>query len=74
MKIYTTSKCPNCLDVKKYCDKHNIIYEEKNINIDFKSKAKLISKGLNLLPVIEIDNKFYEFSDNIFNIIGFKND
>jgi glutaredoxin-like protein NrdH len=57
MKIYTNNNCPYCKQLIQFCDKNNKEHEIINIEKDFRAKAKLISKGLKGLPVIEIDNE-----------------
>ena len=59
MIIYSSPTCVKCKDLKEFCTQNNISFEEKDIKSDFKAKAKLISKGLMSLPVIEIDNELF---------------
>lgn len=63
MIIYSLPNCPNCRKLKTYCDENNIKYINKDITEDFRAKARLIVEGLELMPVVQIDNYFYECND-----------
>ena len=63
MIIYSLPNCPNCRKLKAYCDENNIKYINKDITEDFRAKARLIVEGLELMPVVQIDNYFYECND-----------
>lgn len=75
MNIYTKEFCPNCEDLKEILTKKNIVYIEKDIN-NFKNKAKLVVRGFKDLPVIEINDKWFEFSElqHALEEIGATND
>lgn len=61
--IYTSPNCTNCKDVKLFLENNNIKYEEKDITTNFKAKAKLISKGLKVLPVVQQEGIFIEYNN-----------
>ena len=68
MVIYTREFCPNCDDIKNYLKENNISFEEKDVDY-FKNKAKLVVRGLKELPVLNYQNNWFEFNDNMKNII-----
>lgn len=56
--LYSTNSCVKCLQLKKYLKNNNIVYEEKNIEEDFKAMAKLAEKGFTSVPVVDINGEF----------------
>lgn len=56
MKIYTSTTCNRCKQVKAIMDKAGIEYSEVNIEEDFKAQAFLSSIGKIDLPVVEKDD------------------
>ncbi len=69
-KVYTTTNCPNCRELKNILNKSHIQFEELNIETDFKAMAKLVENNLMQVPVLEINGqlKSGEISDIIQNI------
>lgn len=59
IKIYTMQMCSDCVNLKEFCAEKNIKYEEMDIENNFKAKAKMIAKGLEVVPVLEINNEIY---------------
>jgi ribonucleoside-triphosphate reductase len=58
--VYTLPLCPNCKQIKKFCNENNISFSEINVNNDFKAKARLIVEGLTEMPIIQINRVFYQ--------------
>ena len=56
IKLYTIG-CPKCNILEEKLDAKNIKYEK------CEDKDIMISKNINKLPVLEIDNKLLEFID-----------
>lgn len=56
MKVYTSTACNKCKQVKNILDKAGIAYTEVNIEDDFKAQAFLSSIGKIDLPVVEKDD------------------
>ena len=52
IKIYTMQMCSDCVNLKEFCAEKNIKYEEMDIENNFKAKAKMIAKGLEVVPVL----------------------
>jgi glutaredoxin-like YruB-family protein len=56
--IYSTPVCPYCEMAKKFLQKNNIEYEEKNIAGDQEAAKEMMEKsGQMSVPVIDIDGK-----------------
>lgn len=56
--IYTTTFCPWCIAAKNFFKKHNIPFQEINVEKDEKAAEEMIRKsGQTGVPVIEIDGK-----------------
>lgn len=56
--VYTTTWCPYCQEAKEYLTENGVPYEEKNIELDLKTRAEMIQKSGQLgVPVLEIDGK-----------------
>jgi glutaredoxin len=68
MVIYTREFCPNCDKVKDFLKTNNITFEEKDVDY-FKNKAKLVVRGLKELPVLNYNNKWIEYEDDIIDTI-----
>lgn len=58
--VYSVEECPWCHKVKKYLDKLQVGYEERNIdyNEEYANECIKIS-GDNLVPVTTIDGEEY---------------
>lgn len=71
LEIYTMPSCPNCRRLKQYCDENNIPYveryvqadKEKEIECDFRAKARLVLEGLEHMPVINKNGIMHECED-----------
>ena len=50
--IYSKPGCGACLFTKKFLDKLNVTYIEKNITKDPASKQEVIDLGFDALPVV----------------------
>ncbi|WP_294153990.1 glutaredoxin domain-containing protein [uncultured Clostridium sp.] len=56
IKIYSTSWCPECIQVKKYLDYKGIEYSEINVADRQEDREEVIKvSGQKTVPVIEID-------------------
>ena len=56
VKIYSTSWCPECIQVKKYLDFKGIQYSEINVADKQEDREEVIKvSGQKTVPVIEID-------------------
>lgn len=56
IKIYSTSWCPECIQVKKYLDYKGIEYSEINVADKQEDREEVIKvSGQKTVPVIEID-------------------
>jgi glutaredoxin 3 len=56
--VYSTPVCPYCEITKKFLQKNNIEYEEKNIAGDQEAAKEMMEKsGQMSVPVIDIDGK-----------------
>lgn len=67
LEIYSLPNCPNCRKIKRFCNENNIEYVEKNVDKDFKAKARIIVEGLEHFPILNIGGQFVE-CDNIENM------
>jgi glutaredoxin len=56
--LYHTS-CSKCKVLKQRLDQKQIQYKEVN------NTEEIINKGISSIPVLEVDNKFYTFSEAI---------
>lgn len=70
--LYSTIGCSKCKTLKDYCVKNNIEFNEINISEDMDALAKLRSKKLLSLPVIEKDEAIYSLTtvQQMINIIN----
>ena len=56
VKIYTTNHCPYCKMAKEFFTKHNVKYEEINVEENEKAAEDMIEKSGQMgVPVIEIN-------------------
>ena len=56
IKIYSTSWCPECIQVKKYFDFKGIEYKEINVADRQEEREEVIKiSGQKTVPVIEVD-------------------
>ena len=62
LEIYTREFCPNCDKIKLYLKSNEIKFVEKDVDY-FKNKAKLVVRGFEELPVLNIDGVWSEFSN-----------
>ncbi len=60
LKVYVTSWCPDCRNVKRFLDAHNIEYDEIDIDRDGEAEALVIrvSGGRRIIPMIDTGAKF----------------
>lgn len=66
VKVYSTSWCPECVQLKKYLDFKGIEYSEINVADKQEEREEVIKvSGQKTVPVIEIDGDV---------IVGFKRD
>ena len=66
IKIYSTSWCPECIQVKKYFDFKGIEYKEINVADRQEEREEVIKiSGQKTVPVIEVDGTV---------IVGFNRD
>lgn len=57
--ILHTTGCPKCTILKKKLESNNIEFtENSDINAD-----ELIAKGFTSVPILQVDDKFMEFSE-----------
>ena len=59
IKMYTTPVCGNCKTLNTWAMSKDIDITVCDITQDHKAKAKLVSKGITSVPVIEIDGSLY---------------
>jgi glutaredoxin/RNA polymerase subunit RPABC4/transcription elongation factor Spt4 len=69
--IYSLPNCPNCKKIKKYCDENHITFNDINIEVNHKAKARLIVECLEQFPIVKLGHSFIEY--NINNDVSFKN-
>lgn len=56
VKVYSTSWCPECIQVKKYLDFKGVEYSEINVADKQEEREEVIKvSGQKTVPVIEID-------------------
>ncbi len=56
--IYTTPTCVYCKMTKAFFKENNVVYEEKDVSIDKKSRDEMVKKSGQLgVPVIDIDGQ-----------------
>ena len=73
--IYTTPTCVYCKMAKQYLEKHDIMYEERDVSRDMKARKEMIEKSHQLgVPVIEINGDIFVGFDRreIAKILGIK--
>lgn len=58
MTIYTTTTCPHCRVLKKYCDANNIAFIEKNTDTDEEALADIIGEGFSSVPVVKFSGRY----------------
>lgn len=64
--IYSTTICPHCNDVKKFLDKNNISYIEKDISKNRNYIAEMKSKsGQMSVPVVDINGNIIVGYDEV---------
>lgn len=58
IKIYSTSWCPECVQVKKYLNFKGIEYQEINVADKHEDREEVFKvSGQRTVPVIDIDGK-----------------
>lgn len=57
--IYGTANCPKCQALKYQLDKRKIEYTYVDVRKDINAAAELELHGLDLLPVLSRDGKFF---------------
>ena len=66
IKVYSTSSCSHCAEMKQYLDENSIAYENVDVAINREAAAEMIAKtGKRAVPVIDIDGEV---------IVGFEKD
>lgn len=58
VKLYTID-CPKCLVLEKKLNQKNIFY------IISRDREEMASKGYNILPILEIEGKPYDFKQAV---------
>ena len=56
--MYSTG-CPKCKILKKKLDEKKVVYEEET------DVEKMKSKGINRVPVLEVDGKLFSYSEAV---------
>ena len=56
--MYSTG-CPKCKILKKKLDEKKVVYEEET------DVEKMKSKGINRVPVLEVDGKLFAYSEAV---------
>ena len=56
--MYSTG-CPKCKILKKKLDENKVVYEEET------DVEKMKSKGINIVPVLEVDGKLFSYSEAV---------
>ena len=56
--MYSTG-CPKCKILKKKLDEKKVVYEEDT------DVEKMKSKGINRVPVLEVDGKLFSYSEAV---------
>lgn len=56
--MYSTG-CPKCKILKKKMDEKKVVYEEET------DVEKMKSKGINRVPVLEVDGKLFSYSEAV---------
>lgn len=67
INLYSTN-CPKCKILEKKLSTKNIEYDKVT---DFDPET-LLAKGFTSVPVLEVDNEFYDFKDSINYINAIK--
>lgn len=73
IKVYSSPTCTRCAILKKVLLDNNIDFQEINIYSDLTSVSYLNSKGVELLPGLEIDGQFVDPMEYINKIKEAKN-
>lgn len=56
--LYTTDRCPYCVQAKKLLDKRGVAYEEINLARDPDGRSELVAKtGMMTFPQVLIDGE-----------------
>lgn len=58
MTIFTTTNCPHCKVLKKYCNENDIIYIEKNTDNDEEAMAELVAQDIWSVPTIKYNGEY----------------
>lgn len=58
MTIFTTTSCPHCKVLKKYCVDHDISYIEKNTDVDNEAMAELVAQDIWSVPTVKYQGKY----------------
>ena len=56
--MYSTG-CPKCKILKKKLDEKKVVYDEET------DVEKMKSKGINRVPVLEVDGKLFSYSEAV---------
>ena len=56
--LYSTG-CPKCKILKKKLDEKKVVYDEET------DVEKMKSKGINRVPVLEVDGKLFSYSEAV---------
>ena len=56
--MYSTG-CPKCKIIKKKLDEKKVVYEEET------DVEKMKSKGIDRVPVLEVDGKLFSYSEAV---------
>ena len=65
IRFYTID-CPRCKVLERKLDEKNIDYEK----ITSFNKYEFAKNGYHMMPILEVDGKFYEYSEAIKYING----
>ena len=58
VKIFTTPWCTYCKMAKEFFQKNNVMYEEKDVQVDIAARDEMITRSGQLgVPVIDVDGK-----------------
>jgi glutaredoxin len=64
VRIYTTSRCPDCRQAKRFLEEHRLAYEEFDIEADLRA-AKFVERanhGKRKVPTFKVDGRIFSCS------------
>ena len=68
LKVFSRTKCPKCIELKSTLNTKGIQFEELNLDENSSYRDELRNNGFRSLPVIKVEDKYYDYEYFILNL------